>query len=394
MVDKSDYYEVLGVSRDSTAPEIKKAYRKLALKYHPDRNKDAGAEEKFKEISEAYGVLSDDNKRQQYDRFGHAGIDGRYTSEDIFSGINFEDIFGDLFGGGRGGGLGSIFEMFGGGFGGGRPRRAGPVRGADLRVDLEISLEQAAKGFETKVKYPRAETCPTCKGNGAEPGTQPKQCPTCRGTGQQGYTKRTPIGQFTSVTTCGQCRGEGRVIDKPCKECKGPGVVEKTRNVKINIPAGVDMGSRLRVSGEGEAGKKGGPFGDLYVVIYVKPHSVFERHDKNLYTEVSVSISQAVLGADIKVPTLEGKAKLKVPSGTQSGTIFRLKGKGMPALGGYGKGDEHVRVIIEIPTEITKEQKELFEALSEVENNPGNPGEGKGIINKVMDEVKDAFTST
>lgn len=391
MADKRDYYEILGVNRDSSAADIKKAYRKLALKYHPDRNKEAGAEEKFKEISEAYGVLSDDSKRQQYDRYGHAGIDGRYTSEDIFSGINFEDILGDLFGGGRGGGFGSIFGDI---FGGGRPRRAGPRRGTDLRTDIEITLEQAAKGFETKVTYPRDETCPTCKGSGAEPGTQPIVCPTCRGSGQQGYTKRTPFGQFTSVTTCSQCRGEGKIIDNPCHECKGPGVVKKTRKVKINIPKGVDTGSRMRVTGEGEAGKKGGPSGDLYVVIHVKAHTVFERHDKNLYTEVPVSITQAVLGADVMVPTLVGKAKLKVPSGTQSGTVFRLKGKGMPSLGGYGKGDELVRVIVNIPTDITKEQKALFEELAAQEDDPGEAGTDKGIFNKVMDEVKDAFTST
>jgi molecular chaperone DnaJ len=382
MPEKRDYYEVLGVSRDATKEEIKKAYRKLALKYHPDRNKTPEAEEKFKEISEAYGVLSDDTKRQQYDRFGHAGIDGRYSAEDIFGGIDFGDIFGDIFGGGGLGG--SIFDMF---FRGGGARRTGPRRGSDLRVDLDITLEEAAKGVETKVSYPRAETCDKCGGSGAREGTSPRTCPTCHGTGQQRFAKRTPFGQFTSVTTCNQCRGEGTVIDTPCGECHGRGLVQRTRKVKVNIPPGVDTGSRLRVPGEGEAGEKGGPPGDLYVVIHVKPHPVFTRRGNDIITEIPITISQAVLGAEVTAPTLNGKAKLKIPPGTQSGTVFRLKGKGIPSLRGFGRGDEHVMVKVDIPRKLTKEQRRIFEELAEKEVRPSSP---KGVFER----VKDAFANS
>ncbi|NOZ76118.1 MAG: molecular chaperone DnaJ [Euryarchaeota archaeon] len=389
MAEKRDYYEVLGVSRDATKEEIKKAYRKLALKYHPDRNKSPDAEEKFKEISEAYGVLSDDTKRQQYDRFGHAGIDGRYTAEDIFGGINFEDLFGgfeDLFGG-RGFG-GSIFDMF---FGGGRGgRRPGPRRGSDLRVDMEITLEDVAKGLETKVSYPRLETCGRCGGTGAREGTSPRMCPACNGSGQVRFAKRTPFGQFTSVTTCSRCGGEGRVVDSPCQECGGRGVVKRTRKLKVNIPPGVDTGSRLRVPGEGEAGERGGPPGDLYVVIHVKPHPLFERRGHDIVTEIPITVSQAVLGDEVEVPTLNGKAKLKIPPGTQPGTVFRMKGKGIPGLRGGGRGDEHVVVRVEIPEKLTKEQRRIYEQLARTEGRDRR----KGVLGRMVDEVKDAFANS
>ena len=364
MAEKRDYYEVLGVSKDASKDTIKKAYRKLAMKYHPDRNKEPGAEEKFKEISEAYGVLSDDDKRRQYDSFGHAGIDGRYTQEDIFRNINFEDIFGDL-GFGFGGSGFNIFDMFFGG-GGRSARRAGPRRGSDLRTDIEITLEEAHKGIKTNVTFPCLKKCGTCQGSGAKPGTSSSTCPTCNGSRQMSYSKRTPFGQFTSVTTCKNCRGEGTVIDVPCSDCKGKGLVQKVKKISVKIPPGVDTGSRLRVAGEGEAGEKGGPPGDLYVVIHVKPHDVFMREGRDILCEIPITFGQAALGAKIQVPTLNGKVKMNVPSGTQSGTVFRLKGKGMTDLRGFGKGDEHIRVIVETPRKLTKRQKELLEEFEKL----------------------------
>jgi molecular chaperone DnaJ len=362
MAEKRDYYEVLGVSRDASEDAIKKAYRKLAKKYHPDRNKEAGAEEKFKGISEAYGVLSDDEKRRQYDTFGHAGIDGMYTQEDIFRNINFDDIFGDM----GFGGFGSIFDMF---FGGGRAtrtRRTGPQRGADLRTDIEITLEEAHKGIKTNVSFPRLEKCGTCQGSGAKPGTSPTTCPTCNGSGQVSRSRRTLFGQFTSVTTCKNCRGEGAAIETPCSDCDGRGLVQEVKKISVKIPPGVDTGSRLRVAGEGEAGEKGGPPGDLYVVIHVELHDIFLRDGNDILCEVPITFGQAALGAKIQVPTLNGRVKMNVPSGTQSGTVFRLKGRGMPDLRGYNKGDEHVRVIVETPEKLTKRQKELLEEFEKL----------------------------
>ncbi|RMF88911.1 MAG: molecular chaperone DnaJ, partial [Methanobacteriota archaeon] len=339
---KRDYYEILGVKKDASKEEIKKAYRRLALKYHPDKNKSPDAEEKFKEISEAYGVLSDDQKRAQYDRFGHAGIDGRYTQEDIFRNINFEDIFGDL---GFGGGFGSIFDIFFGGMGGGRRRgeRSRPRRGADLQYRLNITLEQAAKGFEAKFNLNREDVCPTCKGSGAKAGTAPKTCGACGGTGRLRRSRSTPFGAFTTVTTCHHCSGEGTVIDVPCTGCSGLGKKEKTEIIRLKIPPGVDTGTHLRVPGKGNAGEKGSPPGDLYVLINVKPHPIFERENSDIYVEVPISYTSAVLGDEIEVPTLYGKVKLKIPPGTQPGTVFRLKGKGIKRLDGHGHGDQHVR---------------------------------------------------
>ncbi|MEE8402492.1 MAG: molecular chaperone DnaJ [Candidatus Hydrothermarchaeaceae archaeon] len=376
MAGKSDYYEILGVSRDASKGSIKKAYRKLAMKHHPDRNKESGAEEKFKEISEAYGVLSDDEKKRQYDTMGHAGIDGRYTQEDIFRNINFEDIFG-------GGGVGSIFDTF---FGGGRgARRAEPQRGADLRTDMEITLEDAYKGIKTNVSFPRLERCVACQGSGAKPGTSSRTCSTCNGSGQMSYSKRTPFGHFTSVAACENCKGEGAVIETPCMDCKGRGLVQKVKKIAVKIPPGVDMGSRLRVAGEGEAGEKGGPHGDLYVVIHVKPHKMFVREGKDILCEIPITFGQAAMGAKIQVPTLNGRVKMNVPSGTQSGTVFRLRGRGLPDLRGFGKGDEHVRVIVETPGHLTKRQKELLEEFETLNKGGTSASAQRGLFNKVTD---------
>jgi molecular chaperone DnaJ len=363
---KRDYYDILGIGKNASKNEIKKVYRKLALKYHPDKNKSPEAEEKFKEISEAYGVLSDNKKRAQYDRFGHAGIDSRYSQEDIFSSINFDDIFGDL---GFGGGFGSVFDFFFGGMGGtgGRRAKRGPVRGADLQYRLNITLEQAAKGFEAKFDVKRHEPCPSCHGSGAKPGTSPKSCPTCSGSGRLKRSKATPFGAFTTVTTCSNCKGEGTVIDMPCTKCSGACVHPKTEKIALKIPAGVDTGTHLRVSGKGDAGEKGAPPGDLYVLINVTPHPIFKRHKSDVYLELPVSFPTATLGDEVEVPTLNGKVKLKIPPGTQPNTVFRLRGKGIKRLNGRGSGDQQVKVTIKVPEKLSQEEKILIERLGDIE---------------------------
>ncbi|MCP8304386.1 MAG: molecular chaperone DnaJ [archaeon] len=350
---KKDYYEILGVSRDATSQEIKNVYRKLALQYHPDRNKSPEAEEKFKEISEAYAVLSDEEKRRQYDMFGHAGIDSRYTREDIFRGVDFDEIFRDL---GFGfGGFDKIFEEF---FG--RREPYGPERGLDLRYDLEINLEDAFRGLKTEIEVPRREKCRTCNGTGASPGTEPKTCPKCNGTGQVQYTRTLGFARFVQVLTCDKCNGRRVVVESPCKECRGTGVARYYRKIRVEIPQGVDTGYLLRLRGEGEVGVRGGPPGDLYVLVTVKPHRIFKRDGNDLLYETQISFPQAALGTEIEAPNINGKARLKIPAGTQSGTIFRLKGKGMPKLRGFGRGDELVRVIVKTPTRLTDRQKELL----------------------------------
>jgi len=369
-MSKRDYYEVLGVTRTASEQEIKSAYRRLAVKYHPDKNpNDASAEEKFKEAAEAYGVLQDSEQRRRYDRFGHAGVStgagaGSWGAPG-FGGI--EDILGDLFG-------------FGDVFGGSRSgsRRSAAQRGADLRYDLEITLEEAANGMTAQLRIPRLEGCEACKGSGAAPGTQAESCQTCGGTGQVRYQQ----GFFSVARTCGTCRGAGQVIKTPCKECKGAGRVQKEKQMEVKIPAGVETGSRLRVQGEGEAGTQGGPAGDLYVVIHVAEHEEFERQGSNLYEAVPITFAQAALGADIMVKTLDGEEKVKIPLGTQTGTVFRLKGKGMPQLGGRGKGDLFVSVSVVTPTSLTREQRRLLEQLAEVEN---KDLESKGLVDKVRD---------
>ena len=374
MAAKRDYYEVLGLSRGANEAEIKTAYRKLAVRFHPDKNPgDAEAEEKFKEAAEAYSVLSDAEQRARYDRFGHAGVSGAAGAQGNWGAQGFggiEDILGDLFGFG---------EVFGGARGAGG-RRGAAQRGADLRYDLEMTLEEAAAGMTAQLRVPRLEACDTCKGSGAAAGTQPETCPGCAGAGQVRYQQ----GFFSVARTCGQCRGGGRVIRTPCEACKGAGRVEREKQIEVKIPAGVETGSRLRLAGEGEAGAQNGPAGDLYVVIHVKEHETFERQGNNLYASIPVTFAQAALGAETTVPTLEGQENLKVPAGTQTGTVFRLKGHGMPVLGGRGRGDLFVSVTVITPTTLTREQRKLLEQLSQVEE--------KDLSDKgLMDKVRNIF---
>jgi molecular chaperone DnaJ len=379
MATKRDYYEILGLDKKASTDEIKSAYRKLAMQFHPDKNKSPDAEEKFKEISESYAVLSDQNKRQQYDQFGHAGIDMRYSQEDIFKGADFEDLFKG-FGSGGGRGRGSIFDIF---FGGGG-QQGGPRRGSDILYELSINLEDAASGKAIELEVPRTETCDTCHGNGAKPGTSPKKCSTCNGSGQVKRTQNTPFGKFMTTSTCGTCRGAGTIIDSPCSTCHGSGNVQRRRKIEVKIPPGVDTGSRLRVTGEGEGGEKGGPAGDLYVEINVVPHSIFTRNENDLVIEATISFTQAALGDEIIVPTLDGKAEMKIPPGTQNGNVFRLKGKGIPSLYNSGKGDELVRIKVVVPTKLTDRQKELLREFAKIS---GEKTKSKSIFDKVRDHI-------
>jgi molecular chaperone DnaJ len=371
-VSKRDYYEVLEVGRTAKDQEIKSSYRKLALKHHPDRNPgDKKAEEKFKEAAEAYAILSDPDKRARYDRFGHAGV-GSTQGFDPSQFTGFEDIFS---------GLGDIF-----GFGGGG-RRAGPQRGADLRYDLEIKFEQSAKGVETSIQIPRNETCETCHGNGAAPGTSPTTCPQCRGTGQLRYQQ----GFFTVARTCGQCRGAGKVIAKPCSTCRGQGAVEKMRKLTVKIPAGIATGQRLRLAGEGEAGTLGGPPGDLYVVIFVREHEFFQRDGNDLHCSVPLAFTTLALGGEIQVPGLDGDETVKIPESTQTGTTFKLRGKGMPDVSGRGHGDLLITVQAVTPKKLTKEQKKLLEQLSatlpeqKIRPSAREDEDDRGLFGKVKD---------
>jgi molecular chaperone DnaJ len=364
---KRDYYEILGVRREANDQELKAAYRRLALKYHPDKNPgDHEAEERFKEVNEAYQILSQSELRARYDRFGHAGVGaGAAAGAGFGQGFpGFEDLF-DMFG------MGDIF-------GGRSSRRAGPRRGSDLRYDIEISLEEAAAPLKTKIRVPRLETCEVCKGNGAAEGSQPVRCSACAGTGQVRYQQ----GFFSVTRTCSTCRGHGKVIRDVCKGCRGEGRVEREKMLEIKIPAGVDNGSRLRIAGEGEAGELGAPRGDLYVIVHVKDHEIFERRDSNLYCTVPVSFAQAALGAELTVHTLDGEQSLRVGEGTQSGSTFRIKGKGMPVLGGRGHGDLYVAVNVVTPTNLSKEQRRLLEELATLES---NGHQDRGIVDKVKD---------
>lgn len=345
---KRDYYEVLGVSKSASDAEIKRAYRALAIQHHPDKNPDdPHAEEKFKEAAEAYAVLSDADKRASYDRFGHAAGQGG-GFDPGFS--NIEDIF-DMFG-------------FGDMFGQRQTRRSTVQRGSDLRYDLEIKLEEAATGKDEKLRIPRLEKCDECSGSGAEKGTTAETCIACSGSGQTRYQQ----GFFSVMRTCPNCSGSGRIIKTPCKECRGQGRIEKEKTIEIKIPAGVETGSRLRVSGEGEGGVNGGPAGDLFVVIHVAEHERFERQGANLYSAVPITFAQAALGAEVKVQTLDGEEELKIPAGTQTGTVFRIKSQGMPTLGGRGRGDLFVAVTLITPKTLTKDQRKLLEQLAEIED--------------------------
>ena len=329
MSAKRDYYDILNVSKEASKEEIKKAYRKLALKYHPDRNKSPEAESQFKEISEAYAVLSDAEKRRQYDQFGHAGIDGRYSAEDIFRGADFESIFRNS---GFGfGGFDNIFDMF---FGGRTRRRNGARKGADLRSELEITLEEATFGLEKEVEVPGFDNCETCNGSGIKPGTNAQKCSKCSGTGEIRYSRNLGGMYFTQVQPCDQCDGRGIPLKNLCQKCRGTGATQSIHKIKLKVPPGIEDGYSLRLSGEGKPGFRGGPKGDLYVVVHVKPHKILERRRDDILYEAEISFPQAALGTKIKVPTLYGDTRLKIPKGTQSGTIFRLKGKGIPHLRG------------------------------------------------------------
>jgi len=353
---KRDYYEILNVSKSASKAEIKKAYRKLALKYHPDKNKEADAEEKFKEISEAYAVLYDDEKRKMYDQYGHAGIDQQYSAEDIFRGADFGDIFGSM------GGLEDIFErFFGGGMGGFGRQSQRRRRGSDLRYDLEITLEDAFRGVETTIKVPRSEACDNCNGSGAKPGTSPKNCSNCDGTGQMKTTRRTAFGMFTQVTTCNRCRGQGKIIEQKCPECRGRGIVQKTRDIDLKIPKGIDDGSQLRLAGEGEAGSGG--TGDLYIVVHIRRHPIFSRRGLDLHMIKNISFPDATLGTKIDIRTLEDEIELKIPEGTQNGDTLRVRNKGMPEIRGRGHGDLYVEIHVETPKKLSRKAKKLLEEL-------------------------------
>lgn len=373
---KRDYYEVLGLEKGADEQAIKKAYRKLAMQYHPDKNPgNKEAEEKFKEINEAYEVLSDANKRSRYDQFGHAGVGGNGDGGfEGFSGYGgFDDIFGD------------IFDMFGGGFSSGR-RRNGPQKGADLKYELSITFEEAAFGVEKDISVSRHESCGTCGGTGAKAGTSKKTCSKCNGSGEVRYAQRTPLGQFVNVKTCDVCHGEGSIIETPCKDCGGTGKVMKDKKIHIKIPAGVDTGSVIPLRGQGEPGIKGGPTGDLYIVLRVKPHEIFQRDGNDVICEMPITFVQAALGDELVVPTLDGKIKYKIPEGTQSGTIFRMKGKGIPSLRGYGRGDHYVKVVVEIPKKLNDKQKELLKRFAD------EMGEDVHEQRKTFfDKVKDVF---
>jgi molecular chaperone DnaJ len=378
---QEDYYDLLGVSRDVSEGDLKKAYRKMAVKYHPDKNPgDAEAEERFKKVSEAYEVLKDPDKRAAYDRYGHAAFQGAGAGRSSGGGGGFHDpfdIFREVFGGSGGGG-GGIFDDF---FGGGSQSNN---RGSDLRYDLEITLEEAAKGIEKEVKYRKLTSCGTCHGDGCEPGTKKVHCHTCGGSGHVSTSR----GFISFRQACPTCQGGGVMAENPCKTCNGDGRVHETTSVKVRIPAGVDTGSKLRSQGKGEAGSNGGPAGDLYIVIHVKEHEIFERSGNDLYCEIPIKFTLAALGGTIEVPTLQGKGSLKIPAGTQSGTVFRLRNTGIPDLRGGNRGDQMVRVTIEVPKKLSSDQKHKLEAFAEACGDAGNPVE-EGFLNKAKKFFED-----
>ncbi len=358
MPEKQDYYEVLGISKTATKDEIKDIYRKLAMKYHPDRNKAPEAEEKFKAISEAYAVLSDDQKRKQYDTLGHSGFDQRYSSEDIFRGADFSSIFRDI-----GFNVGDIFgSIFGGGFGGGSRERNN--RGQDLAYELTITLKEAAEGTEKQIQIPRTERCDVCGGSGAKPKTSIKICPKCHGEGKVQHLRKSSFATFVQVVPCSTCRGKGKIIETPCNSCQGSGLTRKNRKINVNIPKGIDEGYQLRLKGEGEMTQNGSVPGDLYVVVRIMPNKSFMRDGDDLWHVLLISYPQAVLGAEVTVPTLDGKTNIKINPGTQIGETIKVKGKGMPRFRGYGKGDLLVRIGISIPKNISKNEREILEQLS------------------------------
>lgn len=364
-MSKRDYYEVLGLSKNAGKDEIKKAYRRLSKQYHPDINKEPGADEKFKEIKEAYEVLSDDQKRAHYDQFGHTDPNQGFGG----------------FGGGDFGGFGGFEDIFSSFFGGGGRRRDpnAPRQGADLQYTMTLSFEEAVFGKETDIEIPREETCETCDGSGAKPGTKPETCSHCNGTGQLNVEQNTPFGRIVNRRVCNHCSGTGKMIKHKCSTCHGSGKVKKRKTIHVKIPAGIDDGQQLRVSGQGEPGINGGPPGDLYIVFHVREHEFFERDGDDIYCEMPLTFAQAALGDEIEVPTLHGKVKLKIPAGTQTGTRFRLRGKGVPNVRGYGQGDQHIHVRVITPTKLTEKQKQLIREFGDLS--------GQGI----NDEQHDSF---
>ena len=367
MAEKRDYYEVLGVPRNANKDQVKDAYRKLAMQFHPDRNKTPEAEEKFKEISEAYAVLSDDEKKRQYDTLGHSGFDQRYTREDIFRGADFDSVFRDL-------GFGDLFRAFfgnRGGFGGGFTEQVS--RGQDLGYDLEITLEEAARGTEKEIEVPRTEKCDVCGGSGANPGTQARTCPRCNGAGKIQHMRKSNFAMYVQVTPCPTCRGKGILIDSPCRNCQGTGLVRKRRRISVKIPAGIDEGNQLRLRGEGETAHDVEEPGDLYVAVHVLPNELFMREGDNLTHVLIISYPQAALGGEVSVPTLEGPVTVKIHPGTQPGETIRLKGKGMPHFRGYGKGDLLVRIGMAVPEKLTSAQRALLEQLARELGEAGKP---------------------
>ena len=369
---KRDYYEVLGVSKGASDDEIKKAYKKLARKYHPDLNPDnKEAEEKFKEANEAYEILSDKEKRSRYDQFGHAGVDPNFGAGG--GGFDGSFDFGDL---------GDIFgSFFGGGFGGRRTNPNAPQRGESIRLSLILSFEEAAFGCEKAVTVERLEPCPSCQGSGCAEGTTPEVCPDCHGTGTVQVRRQTPMGVFAASSPCTRCGGKGKIIHQPCRECRGAGSVRKRKTIQASIPAGIDNGQTISIRGQGNAGKNGGPAGDLLVTITVRPHEIFRREGTSVLCEASITFAQAALGAELEIPTIDGKVKYDIPEGTQSGTVFRLKGKGIPAINGRGRGDQYVTVRVETPRNLTKEQKEALRKFAEIMGDE-NYEERKGLFGK------------
>lgn len=374
-----DYYEVLGVSRNASKDDLKKAFRQLARQYHPDVSDAPDAEARFKEINEAYTILSDDNKRAAYDRFGHAGVNGGGFSGGFSGGFpGFDEIFEELFGG---------FAGFGGG---GRRRRRGPVQGRDLRYDLTIEFEQAVFGADVDIEVNRRETCPTCRGSRAEPGTSPRTCPECNGTGQVRRSQQAFGFNMINVADCPRCQGRGEIVDSPCRECNGQGIVTRARTLTVKIPPGVDDGMQIRLSGEGEPSPNSGSAGDLYVVLHVTPHEFFKRRNNDIILEVSVNVAQAALGDATTIPTVDGDTELTVPAGTQSGEVIRLRGKGVPKLrrdgSASGRGDQLVVITVQIPTRLTKEQRDMFEELGRSLGSEVIPQKsGRGFLDRVAD---------
>lgn len=368
MTDKRDYYEVLGVSRTAAAEEIKRAYRTLARQYHPDVNSEPEADHKFKEINEAYEVLSDANKRRTYDSYGHAAFNGGGAQSG--------------FGGFGGGGFGDIFDMF---FGAGAGRTAqGPIEGDDIRVDVELTLEEVVSGAERTVQYQRLETCDTCHGHGARPGTQPETCPACRGAGVVRHTQNSILGTFSTTTTCSRCRGEGKIIASPCTQCNGRGRARKNVEQTIDIPPGVDNGTRMRMARQGDAGLRGGPPGDLYVMIFVRQHEFFERRGNDLYCEAPISFATAAMGGKITVPVIGGADELHIPEGTQTGASFRLRDKGVPDVNGRGRGDLHVIVRVRVPTRLSAEQKQLLKQFADAVGDSVDTQEDKSFLGRIF----------